>query len=386
MLRTTDLDYELPAGRIATHPAEPRDSARLMVVPRKSDRAPEHAHVSDLPRFLRAGDLLVINRTSVLPARLLGVNEATGAKVQGLYLSGAPADAAGRRWHTLLKMRRFREGARIRLLNRHAGPSDVVLVLDHHAEEADAGWIVRVESPDPHGAPDHVILDRVGLAPLPPYILASRRREEEKGGSGEPSPDHDAEIEHDIETYQTVYADPSRAASVAAPTAGLHFTPRLLARLEATGVRTADVILHVGMGTFKPVETEFVEQHPMHAEWCTLPAATARALVETRARGGRIVAVGTTSARTLESFNDPASITADATLATRLLITPGCPFRTVDALLTNFHLPRSTLLAMVGALLGETDAVARLLQYYREAIERGYRFYSFGDAMLVLPD
>lgn len=152
------------------------------------------------------------------------------------------------------------------------------------------------------------------------------------------------------------------------------------------GVRTAKVVLHVGMGTFKPIETEFVEQHPMHAEWCTLPAATARAVVETRCNGGRIIAVGTTSARTLESFENLEQMGEDATKATRLLITPGYRFRNLDGLMTNFHLPRSTLLAMVAALFGEREGIPRLLGYYAEAIERGYRFYSFGDAMLVLPD
>lgn len=385
MLRTTDLEYELTEDRIATHPVEPRDAAKMLVVGRSARGAAEHAHVRDLPRYLRAGDLLVRNTTAVLPARFLGWNEGTGAKTQGLYLSPGPSGEDGRRWQVLLKMRRHREGVRVRLLDRHGQPSDVVLILEGLAkekagsgtEEDAAGWIVRVESPDGPTEHDRAILERVGLAPLPPYILASRKREEEASAPGE--------IEHDLETYQTVYADPARSGSVAAPTAGLHFTSGLLAELSDMGVRTADVVLHVGMGTFKPIDTEYVEQHPMHAEWCTFPAATARAIVETRRAGRRVFAVGTTSARTLESFDDADRITRDKTTATRLLITPGYRFRNLDGLMTNFHLPRSTLLAMVGALLGPDDGIARLLEYYREAMERSYRFYSFGDAMLITP-
>jgi S-adenosylmethionine:tRNA ribosyltransferase-isomerase len=384
------LEYELPPERIARHPVEPRDAARLMVAPRFAGAPAEHALVRDLPRFLRAGDLLVLNTTRVLPARFVGVNEGTGAGVQGLYLSphGPPPAQSGqrRRWQVLLKMRRHRAGARVRLLDRHGRASDVVLVLEGRAEDDDGGWIVAVESPDGEGATDQELLGRVGLAPLPPYILASRKREEEAGrGCAE----DEAGAAYDLETYQTVYADPARAGSVAAPTAGLHFTPRLLGELDAMGVRTAGVVLHVGMGTFKPVETEFVEQHPMHAEWCTLPAATARAIMETRRRGGRVFAVGTTSARTLESFDDLGEITSDASKATRLLITPGYRFRNLDGLMTNFHLPHSTLLAMVAALLEEPGkapgGLARLLAYYREAIAREYRFFSFGDAMLIVP-
>lgn len=380
MLRTADLDYELPAHRIATHPVEPRDTAKLLVTRRSVGGRPRHASISDLPGLLRAGDLLVLNRTTVLPARLIGINEDTGAKVQGLYLGAAPA-AHGRRWRALLKMRRFRQGARVRLFNRHGEASDVVLVLEDRATDDEGGWYVRVESPDAAHTEDQRLLARVGVAPLPPYILASRRAENETNLPTNPT----SEVDHDLAVYQTVFADPAHAASVAAPTAGLHFTLELLKQLQSVGVHTAEVFLQVGMGTFKPVETEYVEQHPMHAEFCTLPAATARAIMQTRAAGGRVIAVGTTAARTLESFADLDSLVTDESLSTRLLITPGYVFRNLDGLLTNFHLPRSTLLALVAALLGAADGVDRLLGLYREAIEREYRFYSFGDAMLVLP-
>ncbi|MGH7133707.1 MAG: S-adenosylmethionine:tRNA ribosyltransferase-isomerase, partial [Phycisphaerales bacterium] len=211
--------------------------------------------------------------------------------------------------------------------------------------------------------------------PLPPYIRAARKR-------------HGVEVDDAVDraAYQTVYArgDELSAGSVAAPTAGLHFTPDLLAMLSAKGVDRAEVVLHVGTGTFKPVDTEFVEQHPMHAEWCTAPAATTAAMARARFSGGRVFAVGTTSARTLESFTQ-AELTpnADASHWTRILITPGYQWRHIDGLMTNFHLPRSTLLAMVAALL--PGGAAQLLDVYREAIVKGYRFYSYGDAMLVAP-
>lgn len=377
MLRTSSLEYHLPEGRIATHPVHPRDSAGLLVASRSGEATPVHARVRDLPKFLRAGDLLVLNRTSVLPARFVGRNEGTGAKVQGLYLAPVPPNEAtpGRRWRVLLKMRRFRPGSRLILSDRHARTSDIVLILEERAGDDDGGWVVRVESPDPPDVADDRLLARVGLAPLPPYILASRRDSEE-------APEAPALIDEDLAEYQTVYADPAQAHSVAAPTAGLHFTPELLESLRAMGVHTAEVVLHVGMGTFKPIESEHVEEHPMHAEWCTLPVTTARAIETARARGGRVIAVGTTTARTLESFPELGAIVEDASVATRLLITPGHRFRNLDGLLTNFHLPRSTLLALVGAMF--QGGVPRLLDLYKEAIAQGYRFYSYGDAMLVV--
>jgi S-adenosylmethionine:tRNA ribosyltransferase-isomerase len=226
------------------------------------------------------------------------------------------------------------------------------------------------------------LLERVGLTPLPPYILAARRHQEVEVAD-----------EEDRAGYQTVYSRGAGAGdergSVAAPTAGLHFTPELLARLEAMGVERAAVTLEVGLGTFKPVEAEFVEDHAMHAEWCVVPRETARAISRARGRGGRVIAVGTTSARVLESFASVEEMLerGEAGVSTRILITPGYRFRNVDGLMTNFHLPRSTLMAMVAAFVerdGAGDGVARLRGVYREALERGYRFYSYGDAMIVL--
>lgn len=487
-LRTADLHYELPAESIAIHPAHPRDSARLMVIdraaiasaergsdltsnaPRNSPQVMRHVQVRDLPSFLRAGDLLVLNQTRVLPARFLGVREDTGGQVEGLYLGPGARHSGNERgepavgvWHVLLKMKHQRAGLRVRLTARRGEPSVYSLVLVERApgegmveaamlgdrrtdgegvlarDGGGGGWIVRVENAESatlaHArASDIEVLERVGWPPLPPYILAARKQHGEQ-----------REQAADFDEYQTVFADKSgarpsdsrpasedyrelevdkvgestrefgktrpppatsrwegvRAApgSIAAPTAGLHFTPELLAALAAKGVRCAYVNLHVGLGTFKPVEAEHVEDHPMHAEWCSVPRATAAAIAgvresQVRARAGegvpRIVAVGTTSARTLESFDSVEDMLAsgEAGRWTRLLITPGRRFKHVDALMTNFHLPGSTLMAMVGAFLedraGRSDGVAQLKNAYREAIDRGYRFYSFGDAMLIV--
>lgn len=378
MLRVADLDYELPESAIAAEPASPRDSARLMVIDRAAGRI-EHLHVRDLPGLLRPSDLLVRNTTRVLPARFRGVRMDTGGKAEGLYLhdedptAGDPAP----RCRVLLKMRRHAPGARIALFDRTGADSGVSLELLRRAEtdeaEADSGaWIVRVHGPHADW------LSRVGLMPLPPYILGARRR----AGLG-------VADERDRADYQTVFAaEPAEArarpehGSVAAPTAGLHFTLDLLRRIAAAGVALADVVLHVGLGTFKPVETEFVEQHPMHAEWCTVPRQTADAIDAARSARGRIVGIGTTASRTLESFASTDDMRATGSRVTRLLITPGYRFRHVDALLTNFHLPRSTLMAMAAALL--PGGAAQLRDLYSEALARGYRFYSYGDAMLIV--
>lgn len=428
VLRTCDLDYDLPPGAVAIRPVSPRDSARLLVVSRSDERLREDARVSDLPRFLRAGDALVLNDTRTLPARLEGRKVAApgappsaqasgepGGRVTGLFLEEVGGAAARdiaehgssdptvppRVWCVLLKSNgRLREGQRIALHSAsadaqppsHDVEAEVSLCLVRR--EGDA-WLAALEGPGA-SAPTHGILARLGATPLPPYILAARR------DAHESVPDA-----ADRAWYQTVYArgDQTASRSVAAPTAGLHFTPALLAALEAQGVRRERVTLHVGEGTFKPIETQFVEQHPMHEEWFEVSRDAIGRLEQTRAAGGRVIAVGTTSARTLESVPTPLPLPGvegeTIAQATRLLITPGFRFRRVDALLTNFHLPRSTLLALVGAFLGPahpdarsaTDegeprasaGVRRLLDLYRHALGFGYRFYSYGDAMLILP-
>jgi S-adenosylmethionine:tRNA ribosyltransferase-isomerase len=367
VLRTADLDYELPAGAVATTPASPRDAARLLVV-RGGSLAPEHKVVRDLPGVLGPGDLLVLNATRVLAARFLAHRADSPGRAQGLYLRELPGDPL--RWKAMVKARRLRPGLRFNLLDRGGSPSPFSLELVSRSEDEPGAWITRV-----HGAGDtSSVLDAVGLTPLPPYILAARRLR------GVVVPD-----EADRASYQTTYAGPE-AHSVAAPTAGLHLTPELLAALASRGVVTTNVILHVGTGTFKPVETEYVEQHPMHEEWCAVPPGAAAAMAACRARGGRVVAVGTTTARALEAFAamPPDDPRRGLPFATRLLITPGHGWRAVDALMTNFHLPRSTLLALVAARL--PGGVGQLRALYAEALAEGYRFFSYGDAMLVLPE
>lgn len=360
MLATAQLDYDLPEDRIATRPVEPRDAAKMLVV-----RANEidHRHVRDLPGYLRPGDLLVLNTTRVLPARFRGERADSRGRVEGLYLRD---DGDG--WDVLLRARRLREGVRVTLHLESGKRAGASLILVSRIADEPGAWRVRVEGGP--GETPRGVLERIGLTPLPPYILRARERHEEK------VPD-----EFDRSHYQTVFA--KEAGSVAAPTAGLHLTPGLLEALRAQGVETTEVVLHVGTGTFKPVETEFVEQHPMHEEWCYVGEAAAEAVRRTRERGGRVFAVGTTAARTLETYGGGINgATPGRPVVTRLLITPGYSWRWVDGLLTNFHLPRSTLMAMVAAKVGGAE---RLKALYDDALREGYRFYSYGDAMLVLP-
>jgi len=352
-VRTDELDFDLPEELIARSPATPRDSARLMVVSRSDDSVLHHARVRDLPSFLSPGDTMVFNTTRVIPARFAGVNLDTGGKVTGLYIEdGANANE----WRVLLKMRRHRPGVRVRLGDEADG-----VVLELIERDSDDGvWRVRVEAKA--GG-----LDRVGLVPLPPYILSARRHAGEAENRDE-----------DAARYQTVYAD--EPGSVAAPTAGLHFTPELLARLDVMGVGRADVLLHVGRGTFLPVDTDVLEDHPMHSERCQMDDATYQRLVDVQKRGGRVIPVGSTSCRTIESF---AAKGGGGEFDTDILISPGYRWQLTDGLMTNFHLPRSTLIAMVAALFpGGAD---RVREVYAEAIRERYRFFSFGDAMLILP-
>jgi S-adenosylmethionine:tRNA ribosyltransferase-isomerase len=343
-LQTSEFDFDLPDELIAQHPAEPRDRSRLMVV-RRGAGTWEHRTFSDLPDLLAAGDVLVRNNTRVVPARLIGHREATGGKWEGLFLRARPDGT----WEVLATTRGRPSVGEHVVVGR-----GLRLALEGRGE---AGrWVVRPECDDPPAA----ILERHGHVPLPPYIR--------KGREG-PS---------DRLRYQTTYARVPGA--VAAPTAGLHFTEELFARLAARGIACVDATLHVGLGTFRPIEADRVEDHILHAEWAELPAAAADALRACRARGGRVVAVGTTSARVLET-----SAAADGDLRpfsgeTALYLRPGHIFRGLDALITNFHLPRSSLLVLVSALAG----VELTRAAYAEAIRQRYRFYSYGDAMLVL--
>jgi S-adenosylmethionine:tRNA ribosyltransferase-isomerase len=338
------FDYALPPERIAQAPAAERDAARLLVLERGRDGL-AHRRVRELPELLRPGDLLVVNTTRVLPARLRGRKE-TGGAAEALLLGAA---GPGRQ-RALLRCRgRLRVGQKLRL-----GSLDAELV-----ELRDDGEAVLAFAPDadPYSA---------GEMPLPPYIRRQQPRSE------------------DVERYQTVFA--RVPGSVAAPTAGLHLTPALLERLRAAGVACAELVLHVGPGTFRPLRDADLAAGELHAEPFELPEATARAVARARDRGGRVVAVGSTVTRVLESRACPGRLVEPGAGETRLFLRPPpgsdtpLPFAVVDALLTNFHLPRSSLLLLAAAFAGRR----RLLDAYAEALRHGYRFYSYGDAMLLL--
>ncbi len=339
-MKTSDFYYELPAASIAQTPLERRDQSKLMVL-KRSDNSIEHAVFSDLLDYLRAGDCLVLNNTAVLPARLFGVRS-SGARVEFLLLTEVEKDV----WHCLVKP------------GRKAKIGDVFTFSDRLSatiEAIEEGGVRRVKFS--YQGNFYEIIDEIGEMPLPPYIR-------EKLSDGD--------------RYQTVYKRDK--GSAAAPTAGLHFTPELLAALTAKGVRIAHLTLHVGIGTFRPVSTDRVEDHAMHAEWYQLDEANAARIAEAKRSGGRIVAVGTTSVRTLESiFARCGAVTASSGW-TDIFIYPGFKYNVVDALVTNFHLPESTLLMLVSAFYNR-EAV---LEAYRLAVRENYRFFSFGDAMLIM--
>jgi S-adenosylmethionine:tRNA ribosyltransferase-isomerase len=348
-MRTSDFDYELPPERIAQQPLARRDEARLMVL-RRSEAAIEHRAVRDLPDLLAPGDLLVLNDTRVVPCRVFGRKPDTGGRVEFLFLE----ETGPGTWRALLHAsRRPAPGARIPL---GSGAAAAEILEDG----GDGSVLVRVTCDGAFAG----FLEREGRTPLPPYI----RRDGTAGDAGGP----------DRERYQTVYA--RRPGAVAAPTAGLHFTPELLERLGARGIGRTTITLHVGPGTFRPVKAERVEEHRMDAERFEVPAGAADAISRTRAAGGRVVAVGSTSVRALESAADGAGLVRPGAGRTDLFIRPPHRFRAVDAMLTNFHLPRSTLLMMVSALASRE----RVLAAYAEAVRAGYRFFSYGDAMLIL--
>ena len=337
-MRTSDFDYNLPPEAIAQTPVEPRDSSRLLVLHRDTG-ALEHCIFREIGKFLHPGDLLVVNRTRVIPARIFA-RKITGGRVEVLLLRREDLLT----WECLVGGKGLSAGKTITIEN---GPSaEIVEVLEGARRR------IRFAEPiEPY-------FPRVGHVPLPPYIHAPLK---------------------DPERYQTVYAhDPGSAA---APTAGLHFTRRLMDELKSQGISFAEVTLHVGLDTFAPVTEEDPEAHQIHTEWCEVPPATVDAITQARQSGGRIIAVGTTSVRTLESAAKAgqASILSYSG-STNLYILPGYRFKLVDAMITNFHLPKSTLIMLVSAFAGRE----RILHAYETAIREGYRFYSFGDAMFVL--
>ena len=341
-MNTSDFVYDLPERLIAQTPVEPRDSSRLLVYDRATGQI-SHRVFRDVIEYLRPEDVLVINETRVIPARLYGVKRDTGAAIEFLLLKRLDIDT----WQVILRPgKRAKPGAEFlfgegRLRAR-------ILSIDEGGMRT-----VRFE----YDGVFEAILDELGEMPLPPYIhekLADRER------------------------YQTVYA--RQEGSAAAPTAGLHFTPQLLDSIRAKGVDIVPVLLHVGLGTFRPVKEERIEDHQMHTEHWEITAEAAQRINAARPRGGRIVCVGTTSVRTLESASDADGTVRPGSGDTSIFIYPGYKYKAVDALITNFHLPGSTLLMLVSALMGRENA----LDVYRQAVEAEYRFFSFGDAMLIL--
>ncbi|MEN2785921.1 tRNA preQ1(34) S-adenosylmethionine ribosyltransferase-isomerase QueA [Sphingomonas qilianensis] len=346
------FDFVLPPERIALRPASPRDAARMLVLDGAETR---DLHVGDLPGQLRRGDLLVFNDTRVIPAQLEGTRAAADRDAQGA--SGAKIGATlhkregPRRWRAFVRnAKRLREGDSIDF-----GQGVSAIASDKLADGSVALTFAGNE-------PVELLLDRAGRMPLPPYIAAKRPADAS-----------------DLDDYQTMFA--AEKGAVAAPTAALHFTPELMAALDAAGIGHATLTLHVGAGTFLPVKAEDTDAHQMHAEWGRIDPATADRLNATRAAGGRVIAVGTTSLRLIESASDEDHLVRPFEGDTAIFITPGYRFRGVDGLMTNFHLPRSTLFMLVSALMGRE----RMQAAYAHAIDNDYRFYSYGDASLLLP-
>jgi S-adenosylmethionine:tRNA ribosyltransferase-isomerase len=341
-MRVADFDFELPRHLIAAHPAEPRDSARLLVV----GEALEDRQMLDLPRLLRRGDLLVFNDTRVIPARLMGTRGAAR------FEATLHRDLGGGVWRAFVKgAKRLKPGERLVFGDGFAA--------EVAAKRPEGDVTLRF---DAEGAPFRAALERFGSMPLPPYIKRAA------GGDT-----------RDRRDYQTIFA--AKDGAVAAPTAGLHFSERLLAALDAADIERVTVTLHVGAGTFLPVKVEDTRDHRMHAETGVIDEATAGRIDAARARGGRVVAIGTTSLRLLESAADERGHVSPFAGETALFITPGYRFRAVDLLLTNFHLPRSTLFMLVAAFSG----LARMRAAYAHAIAQSYRFFSYGDACLLHP-
>lgn len=341
-LKVSDFDYDLPEELIAQHPLQKRDMSRLLVYNRKTKEI-HHRIFKDIGEYLKAGDCLVINDTKVIPARLYGVREDSGGAIEFLLLERLEDN----KWEVLVK-----PGRRAKIGTRFIFGDGLLIaqVLDIGKE---GERIVRFE----YKGIFEEILDQIGNMPLPPYI-----HEELK----------------DRNRYQTVYAEHS--GSAAAPTAGLHFTEGLLDDLKSKGINIAKVTLHVGLGTFRPVKTDIVEEHSMHAESYLVSQETADIINRCRKKGGRIVAVGTTSARTLESVADEDGFIHPQQGKTDIFIYPGYRFKGIDMLITNFHLPKSTLLMLVSAFMGREEA----LRVYNIAVKERYRFFSFGDAMLII--
>ncbi|MBN1488037.1 MAG: tRNA preQ1(34) S-adenosylmethionine ribosyltransferase-isomerase QueA [Anaerolineae bacterium] len=353
-MKTEELNYDLPESLIAQEAVEPRDSSRLLVLHRESNTL-EHRTFHEIEAYLRPGDLLVANESRVIPARLYGRKEDSGGKVEILLLR----DLGDRQWNCLIGGARTREGTVIRLYQDNV-PSELTAKVISTGERGKR-VVEFKESIEPY-------LEELGHIPLPPYIHRPLENPER---------------------YQTIYS--RTPGSAAAPTAGLHFTPDLMLRLREQGIKLGFVTLHVGLDTFRPINEDTVEEHQIHTEWCYLSQDVAEKVNQTKVMGGRVIAVGTTSVRVLETaarqglLQTPNGVCPWRTLSpfegfTDIYITPGFEFRVVDALITNFHLPKSTLLALVMGFAGKEN----ILRAYEEAVSKQYRFFSLGDAMLIL--
>ncbi len=345
-MKTSLFDYPLPMERIAQWPLEKRDASRMLVLDRKTGRV-EHSWVRDLSKWLLPSDLMVVNRTKVFPARLFATKPETGALLE-VFLLRPAMDSSTEEWEALVSPAKRIKGVTLLKLK----PKGEVAVLESLGE---GHFIVRLN----RVGNVKKFLVQHGHIPLPPYI---KRKDDAS----------------DRERYQTLFA--KKEGSVAAPTAGLHFTPALLSSLKQKGIKQSSVTLHVGLGTFLPVSADDLEEHIMHPEWFEVSASTASTIQKTRARHGRVVAIGTTVVRALESAAQPDGTFKTEADETRIFISPGYHFKSVDVLFTNFHQPKSTLLMLVSAFAGRE----RILAAYEEALREGYRFLSYGDAMLIL--
>jgi len=338
----SDFDFDLPEGLIAQHPVEPRDASRLMVVDRENRRI-EHHTFRDLVELLKMGDVLVLNNTRVIPARLIGEKEGTEAKIEVLLLKRLELDV----WEALVKPgKRLKVGQKV-CFGHGILTGELQDILENGNRRIHFTYSGVFET----------ILDELGQMPLPPYITAQLE---------------------DQERYQTVYA--KERGSVAAPTAGLHFTPELLEDLRKKGVEIVEILLHVGLGTFRPVKVEDIREHAMHSEYYRVDLEAAERINRAKKEGRRVIAVGTTASRTLESVGNDQGMVMPGEGWTDIFIYPGYSFKVVDALLTNFHFPKSTLIMLVSALAGRE----LILKAYEVAVLERYRFYSFGDAMLIV--
>lgn len=417
----SEYDFNLPEGLIATHPAEPRDHSRLLVLDKKTGKI-EHKHFYDIADYLDAGDILVLNNSKVIPARLMAVKKETGGKVEVLLHK----KLSGNTWQCLiggkvkenleLSFRTERSEERNHLKDKQAlrdsSPSlgmtkDINLSAKVLKNNHDGTWDVKFNK---SGAVLMKAIEKIGEMPLPPYIVKQREKEAlsfrapgEKSLKvcAEEKPLRDSSLmlgmtkSNDSSDYQTVFADAKKAGSVAAPTAGLHFTPALLRQIKKKGVKILEITLYVGMGTFAPVKVEDFTKHKMHAEWVEIDKSTINNLQTAIKNKQRVIAVGTTSARSLEAcwqklFSEDSPSTPSASLGQKgsghsfqewvdIFIYPGYKFKIVEAMITNFHLPKSTLLMLVSALAGKNN----IDQAYREAIKKNYKFYSYGDAMFI---